>query len=218
LDKINIFRSYLRKDSNKLKKAVILFLALAVIISFTPLASAQVITSFKDVKGHWAAEEINKWLQDELIKGYPDGTFRPDDPISRAEFVTLVNRAFNFTAKVDLNFKDVKGKEWFAQDVAIAKGAGYFSGYEDGTFRPYNPIPREEAAVMIARVLNLAPCYDTDFINKFRDHSSIASWGREYVSALLRIGKIDGYPDGTFQPKQPVSRAEAVVILGRSTG
>jgi len=216
LDKINIFRSYLRKDSNKLKKAVILFLALAVIISFTPLASAQVITSFQDVKGHWAVNEINNWVEDSLIKGYEDGTFRPDNPISRAEFVVLVNRAFDFEAKVDLNYKDIKGKEWFAEDVAIAKAAGYITGYEDNTFRPYNSITRQEAAVMIARVLNLAPCYDSDFINKFKDGSSIASWSRNYVSALLRIGKIDGYTDGTFQPKQPISRAEAVVILDRS--
>ena len=79
-----------------------------------------------------------------LHRGLPDGTFKPDNSITRAEFVTLVNKAFNMTAKAEIDFTDVPAGAWYYGEVAKAKAAGYIGGYPDNTMRPDNPISRQE--------------------------------------------------------------------------
>lgn len=78
-------------------------------LSLTGLAFAQP----SDIKGHWAEKQINDWVNKDLAKGYPGGTFKPDNSITRAEFITLVNRAFGFTEKAQVSFSDVSSKDWF---------------------------------------------------------------------------------------------------------
>jgi parallel beta-helix repeat protein len=92
--------------------------------------------------------------------------------------------------------------------VAAAKGAGFISGYPDGTFRPDNPISRQEAAVIVARLLGLEGSG-----GQFADHQDIAPWAREAVAAVRAAGIMGGYPDGTFRPQNSLTRAEAVVTL-----
>jgi hypothetical protein len=170
-------------------------------------------STFKDVSHHWASQSIQDWVKNGFIKGYEDGTFRPDQGITRAEFITLVNEAFGFTEKAPVNFKDIHSADWFYNAIAEAKAAGYIAGYEDGTMRPNNQITRQEAAVIIAKVMNLAASQDTDAIQQFKDRSSIEDWSKAFVNAVLNKGYMTGYPDHTYQPKQLITRAESVVTL-----
>ena len=87
-------------------------------------------------------------------------------------------------------------------------------GYEDGTFRPNATISRQEAAVIIGRVLGLAE--QADEVRRFRDGQSVGAWAAGYVGAAARAGIIGGYPDGGFRPAGPITRAETAAIIARA--
>jgi L-ascorbate metabolism protein UlaG (beta-lactamase superfamily) len=92
--------------------------------------------------------------------------------------------------------------------------AGVLSGYEDGTFRPNQAITRQEAAVMVARLVGWSE--NPDGANKFKDRADIAGWSVGAVGAAAEGSLISGYPDGTFRPLMPITRAEAVVVLEKT--
>ena len=170
---------------------------------------------FSDLPGHWAAGQINKWVEQGLVTGYEDGTFKPDRQITRAEFVALVNRAFA-VEPVDsgLRFADVQPGAWYYGEVSAAAAAGYISGYPDGSFGPGLSITRQEAAAILVKLLKLGPA--TGEIEQFQDADLIAQWARDSVGAVVRDGLMVGMPDHTFQPQKGISRAEAVVSLDRA--
>lgn len=190
---------------------------LCVLISSLPAGavfaqSPSQVRQLPDLQGHWAQETLERWVERGLIQGYGDGTFRPSETITRAEFVALVNRAFGFTAEQPADFSDVPADDWFARDVMRAVAAGYVLGYEDGTFRPNDAISRQEVAVILARLLRLEDAAEA--ASAFSDAAEIAFRGA--VGAALLTGLIMGYPDGTFGPLRAVTRAEAVVLLDRA--
>lgn len=201
-----------RLRNKKLSLALTIIFLCSILFGTFPLQPA--CAQFSDIKGNWAEKQINDWADRGLAGGYTDGTFRPDNQITRAEFVALTNRAFgkqDKTARAD--FKDVKKSEWFYAEVAVAKAEGYCAGYTDGTFKPLNPITRQEVASIVSRLLEL----DAGTIGKnFADAESIAPWARDAVKAVAAAGIMSGYTDGTFQGANPITRAEAVVTLDRA--
>ncbi|MBJ6360391.1 S-layer homology domain-containing protein [Paenibacillus sp. GCM10012307] len=169
-----------------------------------------------DLDGAWAEMQIGEWLDKGLVKGYPDGTFRPDATITRAETAALINRAFDFKASGSNPFTDVPEGRWYAAEVSKAQAAGYMKGNGNGVFRPEANIKRQEAAVMLARLLELKA--DKEAAAKFSDASSIPNWSIGEVGASVEAGLINGYPDRSFKPDKPLTRAEAIVILNRALG
>ncbi|MGD0152688.1 MAG: N-acetylmuramoyl-L-alanine amidase [Thermacetogeniaceae bacterium] len=164
----------------------------------------------KDVGQHWAAAEIGKAISTGYVKGYPDGRFKPDAGVTRSEFIAMVDVAFQIPASQDRQaFKDVRGKDWFAQDLQSALAAGFVSGYPDGTFRPQKSVTRQEAACLLAKLLKL----DGGGSTSFSDAGQIDSWAKSSIAELVAEGIMAGYPNGSFQPKKVISRAEAVVMI-----
>ncbi|MGB9791054.1 MAG: S-layer homology domain-containing protein, partial [Thermacetogeniaceae bacterium] len=192
--------------AGRLSAVVASFVFLAALLSLTcALATTGYAAAFSDTKGHWAEAAIEQAAEAGYIRGYPDGTFHPDQRVTRAEFVAVLNAAFDVPkpASAAISFKDVSTKDWFAEAVRAAAAAGYVSGYPDGTFRPYQSVTRVEAAAFLARLLNIsggAPL-------KFADASQIDEWARPAVAALVGKGVLSGYPDGTFRPKRSITRA-----------
>src|SRR5450756_643947 len=168
-----------------------------------------------DISGHWAQVKIQSWIDKGLIKGYPDGTFKPDQDITRAEFMALVNRAFGYTAVAPITYTDVKAGSWYAPEVAKAQAAGYITGYPDGTMKPENPITREEVATIVARIKNLTS--DANAADKYTDASKIGSWSKGQVGAVTSAKIMQGYPDGSFMPQGLITRAEVVEALANAT-
>jgi len=194
------------------KLFIVTALILSMLLGLTCLAFAQPA----DIQGHWAEAQIGKWLEQKLATGYPDGSFGPDNSITRAEFVALVNRVFGFTASEPINYPDVAPDAWFSDEIAKAKAAGYLSGYEDGTIRPNGQISRQEAALILAKVLQLDLNANPDGIEKFKDAATIPAWSKGAIAAVEAKGIITGYPDQTCQPAKQITRAEAIVILDRA--
>ncbi len=167
----------------------------------------------EDTVGHWAEEEIQQWLQRGWIAGYEDGTFRPDADVTRAEFVVFVGRAYELPeATVDPGFDDVGEGDWYYERVADAVAAGMITGRDDETFAPDDDITRQEAAVIVDRLLDLD---GVDEAPPFFDRDEIADWAEEAVVRAAGAGIITGYDDGTFGPVDPITRAETVVVLER---
>jgi len=193
-------------------KYLCLAMALCLALGFASVANA----SLPDVGDHWAKAGIEKWVDSGLAKGYPDGTFKPDNNITRAEFVALMNRAFDVPKDgAAISFADVKAADWYYADVCAAANGGYVKGYEDNTFRPNNAITRAEAAAIVARLLEL-PAGDLGALDKFSDAASIADWAKGSVAAMVEANLLSGYPDGTFGPAKLITRAESVVTLDRA--
>lgn len=190
------------------KKILVVLVLAALLCSATALAAPE----FTDIEGHWAETELRSWIAAGLAGGYPDGTFRPDEAVTRAEFAAFVNRAFATPrAAQGADFPDVPADAWFYQEVSNAVEAGLMSGYPDGTFRPQQNIIRQEAAAVLSRLLNLAPAPG----QVFADADEIASWAQNAVAAVSAAGIMGGYPDGTFRPLAPITRAETLVTLDR---
>lgn len=163
-------------------------------------------------KDHWARTEIYEFINLGYIDGYGDNTFRPENNITRAEFVKLVNRVFNFTKSKNVSFSDISSSDWYYKEIAIGVKAGYINGYENNTFKPNQNITREEAAKILAIILEVKG----DGKLNFDDSHKISDWAIKYVDALTDNSIIDGYEDNTFRPREKTSRAETVKLLSRS--
>ena len=151
-----------------------------------------------------------------LLQGDADGDLRPGDPITRAEFVTIINRAFGYRSAGGHPFRDVPGTAWYAEDVDIGYTEGSITGTSPTAFSPNLSITREEAAFILAKNLMMEPAVGEN--TSFADGRSISTWSRGMVSAAAENNLISGYPDGTFRPQKSITRGEAAVILLNAVG
>ncbi len=152
----------------------------------------------------------------QYMNGYEDGTFRPQNPITRAEaakIIALLSGTFEKTTTYRNPFSDVAVGTWFAGYVGFSSGKGLVNGYDDGTFRPEAPIIRAEFAAAIARMAEISPAEGE---SGFAD--TAGSWADGYVKAMSEKEIINGYDDGLFHPNQPITRAEAVKVVNSAMG
>ena len=178
---------------------------------------AMSVTAFgapTDIQGHWAQNTINKWVDKGDISGYPDGTFRPNNMITRAEFVVLVNNAKGYTKSGYAYFSDVPSHYWGKNAIQTGVAAGYISGDGNGIFRPNDPVTRQEAAAMISRILDLKQNESRAY--RYTDSYAISNWAKGVVGAVSEAGIMAGYPDGSFGPNKVLTRAEAVLALDKT--
>ena len=178
---------------------------------------AMSVTAFgapTDIQGHWAQNTINKWVDKGDISGYPDGTFRPNNMITRAEFVVLVNNAMGYTKSGYAYFSDVPSHYWGKNAIQTGVAAGYISGDGNSIFRPNDPVTRQEAAAMISRILDLKQNESRAY--RYTDSYAISNWAKGVVGAVSEAGIMAGYPDGSFGPNKVLTRAEAVLALDKT--
>lgn len=208
------------KMNNRMKKSKgIMALMIITVMVLTAMIPLQAFAAAKlsDVAGSWAEKEITAWVDRGFIKGYPDGTFKPNNNITRAEFVTLVNRIFGFTETAAVTFRDVKDTDWFSEDVAKAEKAGYLSELKaTGDFVLRGNITRQEVAAIIYKLKSLEK--DEKESGTFTDAEKITDYFKGYIGAVKKAGYMQGYPDGSFGPEKNLTRAEAVVSINNITG
>ena len=188
-------------------------MTLAAVLAVAPVPA---MAAGNDLAGHWAEKVITEWQDAGLIKGYADGTFKPNNNVTRAEFVVMMNNALGFEDAEDIAFGDVKAGDWYYNAVAKAVAAGYSKGYADGTFKPGATITRAEAAVMIANAAGLEA--DETGAEGFTDAYAIPGWAKGSIGAAVKAGFMSGYTDGSFGATRSITRAEAVSSLNRVMG
>lgn len=201
-----------------LRRGVAAIIIFVFVFSFIlPITSVQ--AAFRDIsQNFWAKSLIEKWSNTyRVVNGYPDGTFKPSQYISRAEFVKLIaNVVGEISIDTGVNFKDVKKTDWYYS--ALNSLSRYISGYSDQTFRANKNITREEAAVICAKVFAIDQEGNSKALSTFKDEKDISSWAKGYIASLVGKGYIKGYPDNTFKPKRFITRAEALSILDNMVG
>ncbi|MGO4348647.1 S-layer homology domain-containing protein [Paenibacillus sp. MCAF9] len=201
---------------SQLKSYRIVALMLIFSMLFTSFSFAAEAESERDIVNHWANKELTEWMDKGWLKGYGDGSIQPNQLLTRAEFVALVNRSFQFTNESELTFQDVPKHSWFYQDVARAVAAGYISGKSAKQFAPREFITRQQAAVVINRLLQLQVDKNAAMM-EFSDSEQFAEWAKEAISNVVIHGIMRGYNSANiFKPLNPLTRAELVVILDRS--
>ncbi len=173
--------------------------------------------TFVDVPGvFWASVVIKDLSGRGYINGYPDGSFKPDNKISRAEFVAIINKMLKLSSyqPVQADFKDVCPADWYYQAVENGVHAGIVKGYGQ-EFLPNQEISREELATILVNALDKKDQVQTNMQEKssFTDDASISNWARGYVIAAAQQGLIKGYPDQRFNPQGKASRAEACSMI-----
>ncbi|TCZ72149.1 hypothetical protein E0485_22400 [Paenibacillus albiflavus] len=168
--------------------------------------------AFSDTRTHWARQTIDKLARLSVIMGYGDGSFRPDQPISRAEFASVLARLFVFTPTQasTVPFVDLQG-HWAEESIANLARHGIVAGYGDGSFRPDATITREEMIAMMMRLVDEAALSQTDYAN-FKDMADAGKYAQQSIIVAAQAGLIQGY-NGYLQPKGKATRAETVTML-----
>ncbi|MEA4920019.1 MAG: Ig-like domain-containing protein [Clostridiaceae bacterium] len=173
--------------------------------------NANAATTFSDVSSHWSKDYVYKAVSHGYVDGYDDGTFKPNKAITRAEFCKMLNKALGLSATATTSFSDVTSSKWYSSDVQKAVAAGYISGYDDGTFLGDNQITRQEAALIIARLIT-DPSKSKD-ISSLSDSSSISSWALSGAKTVYSKGYMSGDEKKRFNPQGNLTRGEAVKII-----
>lgn len=151
-----------------------------------------------------------------VMRGDLEGNLNENNYITRAEFSTMINRAFGYDKTGPTPFKDVPEDSWYAEDVGIAYNVGYIAGTSATTFSPEDSITREQAALILARILMLQPQVGENTM--FTDSRTMENWSRGYIASVAQQGLISGYPDGRFGPKDNLTRGQAAIILVNALG
>ncbi len=158
----------------------------------------------------WAAADIYTLKEAGIINGKSDKEFDPEGKVTRAEFTKMIVNLFGVKASQNtVAFTDCKADDWFTPFVAAAVEAGYVKGITDTEFAPDKTITREEACTILGR----AYAKTSDKALNFTDASEISDFATAYVALLVDMGYVNGYEDGTFLPKNEITRAEATKII-----
>ncbi len=170
--------------------------------------------AFADIGGHWAEANILEAEKKGMITGYPDGSFRPDRTVTRAEFAVMLAKALKLqNEEAVLSFKDAdRIGQWARTAVARAVSLGLIQGDKNSNFRPDAPMTRSEMAVMLARALNLAPEARSA---GFADDRDIPVWAAGAAAEMKKLGIMQGKGNNSFFPKNAATRAETVTVLLR---
>ena len=203
-------------------KRNVLCLLLALCLALSPLAvRAAAGASFYDLPPeNWAYAYVQTLAAEGIVSGYPDGSFQPDRPVTRAEFAKLLA----FTAGIDtpityeMSYSDVPMSHWAYRYVEAAKYC--LPGYGQGAaavFQPSEGALREDIAYALVRALDLNPAdADTSVLSRFTDLNSISAAVQPYMALAVTQGFFGGYPDGTIRARGTITRAEAAAVLVRT--
>lgn len=161
------------------------------------------------------APVINTEYTKPYASGYDDGSFLPNNNITRGELAAMIARLSYGDDLPDgmyqASFPDVDSDAWFNKYIGYLEDKNVLSGYEDGTFRPMDTITRGEISAVIAR----AQRYDLISYNNIFTDVTENDWAKDYIETLADKNIVSGYEDGTFGPYSPLTRAEAVAIINR---
>jgi hypothetical protein len=185
------------------------------LVTTTPAAAQQ--ANFSDVSfGYWARPFIERLAQENIIAGFPDGTFKPNQPVTRAQFAAIVQQAFDQPGTRSApNFPDVPANFWARNVISGAYSSGFMSGYPDGRFQPAQEIPRVQALVSLANGLNFTPQGSVnEALGRYRDEGDVPRYAQDAVAAATQRNMVVNYPTpNQLNPQRPATRAEVAAFV-----
>ena len=190
-------------------------LAIATLTSCLALNAIAFASGLSDIKGHWAEENITSLAAKKIINGYPDKTFRPNNNISREEVSKILSIYMGEKEVENDKLSDIENR-WSTKFIKHLVSEEIITGYPDGTFKPSNNVTRAEFATIAYKYLERENKLVEGQINKLSDIES--HWAKENIEGIAKLGYITGYPDGTFKPNSPITRAEVSKIVSLIDG
>lgn len=178
-------------------------------------AIAQTQVQFTDVSSsYWASQFIVSLAERDIIAGFPDGTFRPDEPVTRAQYAAMVRKAFSQTSiRTSTAFVDVPANFWAATAIDEAYRMGFLSGYPNNVFQPNQNIPRAQVLVSLANGLN----YQATTVASadiYRDSGSIPNYATTSIAAATEQRLVVNYPNvEVLRPNQTATRADVAAFI-----
>lgn len=181
---------------------------LAIEVNFVPYSEAEVLAAITTGVGYGSVTQP-------YINGYTDGTFRPNNPITRAEASKILTIAGGKVAGANNAgyYNDILTSAWYAPYVSTMSTAGWLKGYPDGTFRPDNTITIAEFTAIVCRIKNVNAATG---ISKYTDLGG--NWAEGYIKAAEQQGWLANFAAGKLSPNRAITRAEAVLMLNLATG
>lgn len=181
-------------------------------ITDQPIQSANTI--LVDIAGHWAAAFVEALVNKGLISGFPDGTFAPNAPITRAQYAAVIAKTFNLPTKnQQTQFKDVKSDFWAASAITKAAQMGFISGFPDGTFRPGQNLTKVQAIVSVVNGLQLSGG-SPNVLSAYRDRAQIPSYATNLIATATEKQLVVNYPEtDQLQPLRDITRAEIACLI-----
>ena len=195
-----------------MKKVLSIVIAMAMTLSLLTLGAAAKGT-YSDTQGTWAEAAIERWSGYGMIQGN-NGKFDPNGDLTRGQMATMLTRLLKLAAAESAGFSDITDETWCADAVNRCAAAGIMLG-NNGKAMPNAPITRQEAMVMLARALGVAPITDTKALTKFADADKVGTFAQGYLAALVEAGIVKGTAEGKLDPLSNITRAETVAILNR---
>lgn len=205
------------------KRILSVLCAAALLLSLLPAAAlaAEETAGFADIQNHWAKTCIEQAVQLQVLRGVSDTAFAPDEGMTRAMFVTAAGRlaarhGVQTEGAPDAGFADVPPTAWYAPYVSWAAAGGVVTGVSETVFDGSGAVTREQMCAMIGRLLTLLqrlPAAGADGARTFTDAAEISAYAADAVALMAQLEIVCGYPDGSFAPKAPVTRAEAAKVL-----
>ncbi|MCL2200590.1 MAG: S-layer homology domain-containing protein [Oscillospiraceae bacterium] len=189
----------------------IISVILAIILSFSSVGFVSAQPSVDDISGTFFETEFRQAVSRGWINGFPDGTFRPNANITRAEIITLLDNALELPVAEsgELAFTDVSEGAWFYE--TLLKFRAHVNIFSNNEFRGNTFATREEVCYIIFNIIDT----DTAGLMPFTDAQDISFWAFRAVAVNNALGIVHGYHNGAFAPRQNITRAEAVVIVYR---
>lgn len=187
--------------------------ATAIVVAPSPEAEA---VTFPDVPdGYWAAPFIIDLSRRGVVSGFEDGTFQPDQPVTRAQYASLIQEILPSTQRqAPMAFSDVPADYWANQAIDAAVQAGFLRGYPEGDFQPEQPISRAQVLASLVNGMQLPPRTVAELNTFFQDSEQIPAWSTEAVATATRSGLVVNYPEPTvLNPTQPATRAEVAAMI-----
>ncbi len=172
-------------------------------------------SAFPDTQSNWARAYIDAMASRGIISGFEDGTFRPDEAVTRVQFAAIVNKAFaNMPAKRGATtFQDVPANFWGLQAIQAAYQKGFMSGYPEGTFKPNQRIPKLEVLVSLASGLGLGS-QNTTVLSYYQDAAQIPSWASAAIAGATERQIVVNYPRvKELSPNREATRAEVAAFV-----
>jgi hypothetical protein len=179
------------------------------------------IAQASDISGNWAEPFIKALVEKDIIKGYPDGTFKPDQPVTRAEFAALLAKAFPLEPiRAQRRFKDIPKKYWATAVIQKAYQSGFLAGYPNGTFAPKQNIIRIQSLVSLINGSKLEPAASLDLNGVYGDAAQVPSYGQNaLVAATQKCVAVSvefdstKLPGGNFGPNTVATRADVAAYI-----
>ncbi|MBD2202120.1 S-layer homology domain-containing protein [Calothrix sp. FACHB-1219] len=171
-------------------------------------------TSFYDLGGHWAVAFVEALVGKGLISGFPDSSFKPNAPITRAQYAAIIAKTFPPPngSKVS-NFTDIKSDYWAASAILRAANMGFVSGFPDGTFRPEQNLTKIQAIVSIVNGLQWSGG-NSNVLSVYRDRAQIPSYATNAVAVATQKLLVVNYPTTEqLEPLKDISRAEVAALI-----